>query len=90
MISKGTHGAVAKATGWGAPTQGSIPGCCTICGKIKNPLVGPVGHWLRDGPGWPEDRVWPRLESHGLRFPVSGRGRGSGIFLACVRRPSYM
>ena len=25
-ISEGVHGAVAKATGWSAPTQGSYPG----------------------------------------------------------------
>jgi hypothetical protein len=27
---KGVHGVVAKATGWRAPAQGSIHGCCTI------------------------------------------------------------
>ena len=28
--SEGVHGAVAKATGWSAPTQGSNPGCGTF------------------------------------------------------------
>jgi hypothetical protein len=89
---KGAHGTVAKATSWGAPpTQGSIPGCCTICGKIKkNPRQSRVPK-QRDGPGRLHGRVWSRQESHGLCFPVSGRGRGSEFFLACVRRPSsYM
>jgi hypothetical protein len=27
-------GAVAKATGWGAPAQGSISGCCTIYSNL--------------------------------------------------------
>lgn len=33
--------------------------------------------------------MWPRQESHELCFPVSGRGQGSGIFWACVGRPTY-
>jgi hypothetical protein len=32
--AKGVHGAVAKVTGWGAPAQGSTPGCCTIYSNL--------------------------------------------------------
>jgi hypothetical protein len=42
ITCKGAHGAVAKATAWGDPTQGSIPGCCTICGEIKRKIPSSV------------------------------------------------
>jgi hypothetical protein len=83
------QGAMAKATGWGAPTLGSIPGCCTICRK-KSPRRSHVPkHRSRDGPGRPEDPCVAQAGVSWVPFPVSGWGRGSGIFLACVRRP-YM
>jgi hypothetical protein len=34
LMRKGVHGAVANATGWGGPTQGSIPRCCTIYSNL--------------------------------------------------------
>jgi hypothetical protein len=93
-MSKGAHGVVAKVIGWGAPTQGSILGYCTICGKIKqNHLTGLMcqSAGQETTPSWHEDRVWPKQESHGLRFPVSGRAGAWGFLFACMRKPSsYM
>ncbi|GJN29961.1 hypothetical protein PR202_gb18231 [Eleusine coracana subsp. coracana] len=35
ILGKGAHSAVAKATGWSAPAQGSNPGCCTCTSGVS-------------------------------------------------------
>jgi hypothetical protein len=81
---------------WQRPLPGEIPprvqslGAAQFVEKLKekSPRQSRVAkHRLRDGPGRFEDRVWAVSR---VTFPniMSGRGRGSGIFLSCVRRPS--
>jgi hypothetical protein len=57
------------------PPAGELPprvhslGAAQFVGK--NPLAGPVCQsTARDSPGQPEDRVWPRQESHRFCFSV--------------------
>jgi hypothetical protein len=75
---------------WQRPLAGELPPRVQSLGAAqfvgKNPLAGPVCQGTRQETAQVGLRtVWPRQESHGLRFPVSGRDRGSRIFLACVR-----
>jgi hypothetical protein len=67
-----------KAAGWRAPTLDSILCVAQIVKKIKKNLftVLCAKHLSTDGLGRPEDLLWPRQESHRLRFLCEG---GAGV-----------
>lgn len=49
------------------PPVNCIPGCTDCCGPLP---------WSR----WEWERVWPRLETYGIKCPYAAPGYGCGIY----------